>query len=83
MKRDQRVPPRRTWEYWTIPEQFAMLQRELTGEPQQLFGVAERSQVILHAEFDPQTGYPRRYRRQVLGADQEIHWEIVKFEVVE
>jgi hypothetical protein len=83
MRRNGVVPQRRTWEYWTIPEQFAMIERELTGDPRQLFGVANRSQVILHAEFDPQLGYPRRYRRQVLGADQEIHWEIVKFQAVE
>ena len=83
MKRNGIVPQRRTWDYWTIPEQFAMIERELTGDPRPLFGVDDRSQVILHAEFDPQFGYPRRYRRQVLGADQEIHWQIVKFQVVE
>ena len=83
MKRNGVVPQRRTWEYWTIPEQLAMIEREQTGDPRQLFGVDDRSQVILHAEFDPRFGYPRRYRRQVLGADQEIHWEIVKFQAVE
>ena len=82
MTRDGRRPSRRVWEYWTVPEQFEMIRRELTADPEAAFGVADRDQVILRAEFDTELGYPRKYEREVLGKDASIRWEIVAFEEV-
>ena len=82
MTRDGRRPSRRVWEYWTIPEQFEMIRRELTADPRTAFGASDRDQVILRAEFDPRLGYPRKYEREVLGQDASIRWEIVAFEEV-
>jgi hypothetical protein len=80
LTRDGRTPARHTWEYWTVPGQFEAIELELTGDPQAMFGVPSRSDVILRAEFDPQLGYPRKYQRHVLGKSLEIGWEAVRFE---
>lgn len=82
LTRDGLVPARRTWVYWTIPEQFESIQREMTADPQTTFGVPDRAQIILRAEFDPDLGYPRRYQREILGRDESIRWEIVRFQPV-
>jgi hypothetical protein len=78
--RDGRTPARHTWDFWTVQGQLEAMHTELTGDPQTLFGVQDRSQVILRAEFDPELGYPLRYQRQVLGKRVEIGWELVRFE---
>lgn len=80
MTRDGYTPPKHTWDYWTVPEQFLAIERELTGDPQTMFGVPDRSAVMLAARFDPQYGYPRLYQRHVLGKSLEIGWEVTKFE---
>lgn len=80
MTRDGYTPANHTWDYWTVPEQFLAIERELTGDPQTMFGVPDRSAVILAGEFDSQLGYPRIYRRQVLGKSLEIGWEVIQFE---
>ncbi len=78
--RDGRTPARHTWDFWTIPGQFEAMQTELTGDSRTMFGVPDRSQVILRAEFDPELGYPRKYERQVLSKRIEIGWQLLRFE---
>lgn len=77
-------PPRqrRVGEYWTVPSQFDMIQRELSGadDPQRGFGAPPDSTVVIKAEFDPAYGYPKRYRRHVLGTATEIAWTVTRFE---
>ena len=83
MTRDGRAPvQRRTWDFWSVPNQMAMMDEDLAAaesDPQRAFGVADRGQVVLQAEFDPQLGYPRRYRRQVLGTSNMIEWRVTRF----
>jgi hypothetical protein len=81
--RDGRAPARHTWDFWTVPGQLEAMQTELTGDPGVLFGVPDRSHVILRAEFDPQLGYPRQYERQVLGKAVEIGWQVLRFQPLE
>jgi hypothetical protein len=82
MTRDGVEPrQRRTWDYWSVPGQFDTIDRELemAADPQSTFR-ASAGAVVQQAEFDPTYGYPRRYRRIVLGNDLEIEWQVTRFE---
>lgn len=83
---DGRPPSqRRTWDAWSVPGQFDMIHRDLENaadRPQEAFGVRERGQVTLRAEFDEQYGYPLHYERLVSGGAGEIRWSVTKFEVL-
>lgn len=83
MTRDGKAPvQRRTWDFWSVPNQIAMMDEDLSaaeGDPQRAFGVADRGQIVLQAEFDPELGFPRRYRRQVLGTSNTIEWRVTAF----
>lgn len=83
MTRDGKAPvQRRTWDFWSVPNQIAMMDEDLVAaesDPQRAFGVADRGQIVLQAEFDPVLGYPRRYRRQVLGTSNTIEWRVMQF----
>jgi hypothetical protein len=78
--RDGRTPARHTWYFWTVPGQLEAIELELTGDPRAMFGVPDRSHVILRAEFDAELGYPRKYQRQVLGKSLETGWEVHRFQ---
>jgi hypothetical protein len=83
--RDGRAPSqRRTWEYWSVPNQFATLAQDMRSaeSPRSAFGVDSPEQVLLRARFDPRFGYPAEYQRSVLGADLDVGWRITHFEVV-
>jgi len=62
---------RRTWYYWSVPGMFDVLERDLQA--------AEAEQLLLRADFDPATGYPRRYERTMLRTRQQTQWEVVRF----
>lgn len=86
MTRDGRTPDqRRTWAAWTVPSQFDMLHQELDHKrnSEQGYGAPAGSQAIVKAEFDPQFGYPRRVRRQILGANLDMEWQVTQFEELE
>ncbi len=77
------ITPKRvdTWQAWTVAGMLETLrlELELAETPQKAFGVPQRSQVVLRAEFDPHNGLPRRYQRIIVGADNELSWTITKF----
>lgn len=75
---------RRTWEYWSVPGQFDMIEQELVlaRDPQRNFGAPAGAEVSLRAEFDADLGYPTRYQRSILGLDQDMGWTVTKFETV-
>ena len=85
MTRDGVTPSQsRTWEYWTVPEQFETIRQDFdSSETAGGFGAAPGSQTILKAEFDQQYGYPRRYQRFVLGTDLAVEWDVTHFAPVE
>lgn len=82
MTRDGVTPSQsRTWEYWTVPEQFETIRQDFdSSETPGGFGAGPGTQTIMKAEFDPQYGYPRRYQRFVLGTDLTVEWEVTRFE---
>ncbi len=85
MTRDGVTPSqRRTWDYWSVPEQFETIRADFDSaeDPQRPFGAPAGSKVMMRAEFDPELGYPRNYQRQVLGTDLDVQWEVTRFEAI-
>ena len=85
MTRDGIVPKqRRTWEFWTVPAMFETIQRELEmadGGPRGSPGPAGVKRE-LRARFDAEVGFPRRFHRTVLGANQEVDWTVTEFKEI-
>lgn len=82
MVRNGQVPrQRRTWDYWSVPNQFAMIRQDLASarSPLKPFGVTSPGNVVLRADFDPELGYPRFYQRAVLGTQYDISWRAARF----
>ena len=71
-----------SWEHWSIDAMFGFLETELrnASDPEKTLGVADASQVVLRAEFDPELGYPSYFFRHLLGRQQSTEWEVVRFE---
>jgi len=84
MTRDGVTPSQsRTWEYWTVPEQFETIRQDFdSAETAGGFGAPPGTQTILKAAFDPRFGYPRRYERYVLGTNLDVEWAVTRFEAV-
>ena len=82
MTRDGKSPPERTWETWTVPGQFAMLEQEfaLAADPDREGQAAPGSAVWLRADFDSKYGYPRIYHRVMTGGGPEVYWKVTRFE---
>ncbi len=86
MTRDGRTPSqRRTWDYWTVPNQFATIRQDCASaqNPAGGFGAPPGSRVLQRARFDAEYGYPLRYERTVLGTPLDVRWHITTFSVRE
>ncbi len=86
MQRDGVSPKRReTWDVWSVPGQFDMLEIELTNavDPVEKVGAKKGTRWRLRGEFDSQYGYPKRYRRLVVGPEVDISWNVRSFQIVE
>jgi hypothetical protein len=72
-----------SWSYWTVDGLFAIIRTDLENldQPERAFGVKDVSQLVQQAEFDPELGYPRRYRRAVRSTGDAIEWDIVEFHI--
>lgn len=68
--------------YWSVEGLFEFLAAELrnAADPPPELGVADPSQIVLRASFDPRWGYPESFLRHVLGRQQSTGWEVVRFE---
>jgi hypothetical protein len=79
--RDNRVPPKWTWETWSVAGMFDTLEQDLqiAEDPSQQIQAAPGTTWKLRCEFDPKFGYPRRYHRFVAGGP-EVYWRVTKFE---
>jgi hypothetical protein len=82
MTRDGNSPPERTWDVWTVPGQFKMLDDEmaLAADPNHKGQGVPGSQVWLRCDFDPKYGYPRIFHRVITGGGPEVFWQVTKFE---
>lgn len=82
MTRDGVSPKqKRTWDAWSVPGMFDTIDTELSAksDPAASFAGQSGGQLVLRGEFDAEYGYPRRYQRIVLGAQQEMRWEVTSF----
>jgi hypothetical protein len=82
MTRDNRFPPQRTWDVWSVPGMFETLERELelAQDPVHEMQAAVGTQLRLRCEFDPQLGYPRRYHRYITPGGPEVFWQVTRFQ---
>jgi len=79
--RDNRVPPKWTWDTWSVPGMFDTLDQDLqiAEDPAQQIQASPGTKWQLRCEFDPEFGYPRRYHRLVTGGP-EVYWRVTEFE---
>lgn len=68
----------RTFDTWSVPGMFDTIHSDFDRDDRQGQPAPE---LVLRAEFDEQTGVPRKYKRIQWGADIEISWRVTKFEV--
>lgn len=67
--------------YWTIPGQFGMLERELRNA-QGKGPWPEGVHVQIWAAFDPDTGRPLWWQREVVGGTQSVTVRTVRFRIL-
>ncbi len=74
---------RRTWDVWSVPGQFDMIERELdmAADPVHEMQATAETRLVLKCEFDAEHGFPRRFHRIVYGGGTEVYWHVTNFEV--
>lgn len=79
--RDGRPTPEWTWDEWSVPGLFEMLEREFefAADPQREMQAPPGSQLWLRCEFDPEFGFPRHFHRYVTGGAPEVFWRTTSF----
>lgn len=79
--RDGLPTPEWTWDEWSVPGQFEMLEREFefAADPQREMQAPPGARLWLRCEFDPELGYPRRFHRYVTGGAPEVYWRTTSF----
>jgi hypothetical protein len=80
--RDGRPTPERTWDYWTVPGLFDMLDRELelAEDPQHELQAGTGTMLRLRCEFDDHFGFPQRFHRHSTGDAPELYWRVTSFQ---
>lgn len=75
---------RRTFDTWSVPGMFGTMERDLANVDLVAAGRATREtpRLTLRADFHPDYGYPRRYRRIEWGTGRDMVWEVKKFELL-
>lgn len=76
----QPLQQRRTFETWSVPGMFSTIEADLTRQQGKVPAGVAPARMTLRAEFDPEFGYPRKYRRIEWGQGIEVNWEVEKFE---
>jgi hypothetical protein len=82
MTRDGKTPSqRRTWDAWSVPGLFEMLDQELTRatEPGRLDATATPGPARVRAEFDPQYGFPTQFQSVAFGGQPGAGWRVTGF----
>lgn len=72
----------RTYSTWSVPGMFGTIGRDIDHIERHAAGKADPTtpRLTLRAEFDPDTGIPRRYRRIQWGSPVQVSWEVIRFE---
>lgn len=83
LRNGQPLRQRRTLGTWSVPGMFSTIQRDVEAVERAASPSADPSlpRLTLRAEFDPQYGYPARYRRIQHGSPVEVSWQVTRFEV--
>lgn len=83
-RNDQPLTQRRTFGTWSVPGMFSTISRDVEALEKVAAGKADvdTPRLNLRATFDPQHGFPARYRRIQYGSEVEVQWEVTRFEVV-
>lgn len=73
---------RRTYSTWSVPGMFGTIGRDIDHLERRAAGQADHTtpRLTLRAEFDADTGLPRRYRRIEWGSPVEVAWEVIRFD---
>ena len=74
----------RTLGTWSVPGMFNTIEIDLDrneevptdGNP------SAKPRLVLGCTFDAQYGYPKKYRRNELGTQMQVDWEVTEFRVV-
>lgn len=83
LNRDGETPrERRTWDVWSVPGQFDMMQQSLDNAKDSAgqLPLNKGTQVVIRAKFDPELGYPIAFSQVTLGGGTEFGWKTVRFE---
>jgi hypothetical protein len=76
---------RRTFDTWSVPGMLGTIEQDL----EHVEAIAEGKQsddtprLSLWGQFDPQYGYPVRYRRVQWGTNIEVTWRVVHFNILD
>ncbi|HEX3999049.1 MAG TPA: DUF6174 domain-containing protein [Pirellulales bacterium] len=72
--------PPRLWDNWSVAGLFEIIQLDLDRNTD----AAGQSPVVFQqAEFDPDTGLPRVYRRTEMSGGQTVEWRIRSFRALQ
>jgi hypothetical protein len=82
-RNDSPLMTQRTFVTWSVPGMFGTMSRDIEVLELHAAGKAGPTtpRLTLRAEFDPQYGYPVRYRRIEWGSPVQVSWEVTRFEV--
>lgn len=80
-KTDGRAAEERLLGTWSVAGMFKTLKLELENRRRaaRTYGVSGPDDVVLHADFDAEYGYPRHFLRHVQGQKKSIEWTIESF----
>lgn len=68
---------RGTWQSWTVPGMFEIIEIDLARLERPDADAAGEYRVSV--DFDPEWGYPQRYRQIQLGNQKSSEWRITEF----
>ena len=75
------TPRRHVWDSWSVAALLDIIRVECQ-EPDSVFKGLAKADIVQQVEFDSQLGYPKRYRRIVLGSNSHVEWEITDFKTL-
>lgn len=74
-------PRRHVWDSWSVAALLDIIRTECQ-EPESVFRGQPNAEIVQQVEFDPELGYPKRYRRILLGGNSHVDWEITEFKTL-
>ena len=75
------TPRRHVWDSWSVAALLDIIRIECQG-PESVFQGQPKAEIVQQVEFDLELGYPKRYRRIVLGTNSHVEWDITEFKTL-